>query len=96
MGRIIRILIAAILISTTYTVYASEGGGWFWSNWWGDQKQQQQERIQKRIITKCEKDMEYWRKLWAAHPDNSAYKQYYLEAKKRCDQDTRQYNEKWK
>ncbi len=95
MGRIIRILIAAILISTPCTVYASDGG-WWWTGWFGDQQQQQQERIQKRIITKCEKDMEYWRKLWAAHPDNSAYKQYYLEAKKRCDQDTRQYNEKWK
>jgi hypothetical protein len=91
MGRIIRILVAAILISTTYTVAASEGRSW-WTNWWGDQKQQQRERIQKRVVAQCEKDMAYWRKLLAEHPDNSAYKQYYYEAKKRCDQD----KEQWK
>lgn len=96
MGRVIQIAVVSIALMFSSTAASS---AWFWTNWWGNQKQeqqQQQEQIQKRVVTKCERDVAYWRQRWAEHPENPAYKQYYLEAKKRCEQDKQQYERKWK
>ena len=97
MGRVIRILLAVAILGFTFNhVYAADGGSWWWSNWWGDKREQQQEQIQRRVVKKCERDMEYWGNLWAEHPDNHYYKRYYYEAKKRCEQHKKQYDDKYK
>ena len=97
MGRIIRSALAVILISIVFTQVANASSGrWFWSGWWGNSQQQQQKSIQKKVVSKCERDMKRWQALLEEYPDNETYQQYYLEAKKQCEQDKRQYDEKWK